>query len=249
MPRKRKNKKDDDNNNGSPAWMTTFGDMMTLLLVFFVLLYSFSVMDVAKFEAFISSLKSQLGVMEGGKTIVEEDMVAKGSSGKNFNPSSQNFSELMGEMNQYIEKKGLKDKVNMELTKRGLVVRLTGRVLYDIGKARIKPGGKKVLDKIAGVIKKRSNNVMVEGHTDNWPINTVKFPSNWELSTSRATNVIKYFIEQQGIEPSRLSAAGYSKYRPLFPNDTSEHRAKNRRVQIVIKNSVATRPGKGDNNG
>lgn len=240
MPRKKRNKQS-NNDNGSPAWMTTFGDMMTLLLVFFVLLYSFSVMDVAKFKAFISSLKSQLGVMEGGKTIVSEDIVARGSTGQQFNPSRQNFASLMGEMNQYIEKKGLKDKVNMELTKRGLVVRLTGRVLYDIGKARIKPGGKKVLDKIADVIKERSNDIMVEGHTDNWPINTEEFPSNWELSTTRATNVIKYFIEQQDIKPSRLSAAGYSEYRPLFPNDTSEHRAKNRRIQVVIKNSTTVR--------
>jgi chemotaxis protein MotB len=240
MSRQRRNQ-EDENKSSSPAWMTTFGDMMTLLLVFFVLLYSFSVMDVAMFEAFISSLKSQLGVMEGGKTIVEEEMVAKGSLGEELS-SQQDFSKLRAEINQYIEENRLENKVKMEQTKRGLVVRLTGRVLYDIGEARIKPGGRKLLDKIAEVIKERPNNIMVEGHTDNWPINTEKFPSNWELSTTRATNVIKYFIENQAIEPSRLSAAGYSEHRPLFPNDTSEHRAENRRVEIVVKNSVPNSP-------
>jgi len=219
---------------GSPAWMTTYGDMMTLLLVFFVLLYSFSVMDLSKFQGFIAALKSKLGVLDGGQTIIDENELARGSIGEDFNPARSTLNKVMGDMTQFIEEQGLQQKVILEQNERGLVVRLTGQILYDLGKAEIKPEGKKVLDKVALSIKEITNNIVVEGHTDNWPITTANFPSNWELSTARATNVIKYFIEEHGIDPVRLAAAGYSKYRPLFPNDTAQNRARNRRVEIVI---------------
>lgn len=239
MPdRKFNRKRSDDNNEGSPAWMTTFGDMMTLLLVFFVLLYSFSVMDLEKFRGFISSLKNQLGVLDGGKTLTDENLQARGSEGERFNPAQQNFSKIMGEMQEYIAREGLQDKVKLEITQRGLVVTLTGEVLYDIGETRIKSPGREVLDKLFGMIKDIPNNVKVEGHTDNWPINNDKFPSNWELSTTRATNVIRYFIDNYQINPSRLSAAGYSEYRPLYPNNSAKNRARNRRIEVVILSSI-----------
>src|SRR5690606_33806152 len=146
----------------------------------------------------------------------------------------QNFNRIMGEMSSYVQEEGLSDQVELELTERGLVVRLTGTILYDIGKAELRPEGKNLLDEIAGLIIDIPNNIMVEGHTDNWPSNTDQFPSNWELSTARATNVVKYFMEHTALEPRRLMAAGYSEYRPLYDNDTVEHRSRNRRVEIVI---------------
>lgn len=233
-----RNRKEDENKNGSPAWMTTFGDLMTLLLVFFVLLYSFSVMDIEKFQGFISSFQNQLGVLDGGTTISDENLIHRGSIGTNFSPSIQNFNRIMGEMSSYVQEEGLSDQVELELTERGLVVRLTGTILYDIGKAELRPEGKNLLDEIAGLIIDIPNNIMVEGHTDNWPINTDQFPSNWELSTARATNVVKYFMEHTALEPRRLMAAGYSEYRPLYDNDTVEHRSRNRRVEIVILNTL-----------
>ncbi len=238
MRRNSRKNNNDENSGGSPAWMTTFGDMMTLLLVFFVLLYSFSVMDLEKFKGFISALQNQLGVLESGKTLSEETMVNKGSMGKRFNPAPENITEIMGKMKSYVKKKDLEDKINMEITKRGLVVRFSGEVLYEIGEAVIKPEGKKILSEVVKNIKDIPNSVAVEGHTDSWPINNENFPSNWELSTTRAVNVIKYFIEKHDINPQRLSAAGYSKYRPLYENNTSVRRAKNRRVEVVILNST-----------
>ncbi len=234
----KRQRNDKDEQPGSPAWMTTFGDMMTLLLVFFVFLYSFSVMDLDKFEGFISSLQSKLGVLDGGRTISDETMTSRGSIGQDINPVRQRLTRVMGTMNQYVEEEGLQEEVQMEMTKRGLVVRLSGQVLYELGRANIKPEGEKLLDKIAGSIKEIPNNIMVEGHTDNWPIDNEEFPSNWELSTTRATNVIKFFIENHNLNPSRLSAAGYSEYRPLNPNNTPESRATNRRVEIVILNTL-----------
>ncbi len=232
MPRKKK--KQDEGQPGSPAWMTTFGDMMTLLLVFFVLLYSFSVMDLDKFEGFISALQSKLGVLDGGKTISEENRVSRGSQGEKFNPDSANFTKVMAQLKEYIDDQNLSDRVKLEKTDRGLVIRLTGQILYDLGKADIKAEGREVLDKIAQSIIDLPNNIVVEGHTDNWPIQNEEFPSNWELSTTRATNVIRYFIEKHNIEANRLSAAGYSEYRPLVDNDTAKNRTKNRRVEIVV---------------
>ncbi|NLM96248.1 MAG: OmpA family protein [Halanaerobiaceae bacterium] len=232
MPRKRK--KEDQGPPGAPAWMTTYGDMMTLVLVFFVFLYSFSVLDVGKFHGFISSFQAKLGVLDGGMTILDNVNISKGSLGQNFNPDRANFRKVMGHLSVFVEEEGLAENVSMEINERGLVINLTGQILYDLVKADIKPEGKAVLDKIAESIRDIPNHIVVEGHTDNWPINNEEFPSNWELSTTRATNVIKYFIEVHQLPPARLSAAGYSEYRPLYSNDTAENRSRNRRVEVVV---------------
>ncbi|MFW5962495.1 MAG: flagellar motor protein MotB [bacterium] len=235
MARKKKKSKESE---GSPAWMTTFGDMMTLLLVFFVLLYSFSEMDVQKFQGFISSFQGQIGVLEGGRTVIDEDYVSKGSAGQQFNPARKNFERIMGDMEKFIRENNLEGQVEVSETKRGLVVRLTGEVLYDLGEAVIKPTGQEVLDGLVDILNGVSNDIAVEGHTDDWPINNDNFPSNWELSTTRATNIIRYFSNRHNIAPIRLSAAGFAEFRPLVPNDTRENRAKNRRVEIVILSSI-----------
>ncbi len=227
----------ENNEEGSPAWMTTYGDMMTLLLVFFVFLYSFSVMDIEKFEGFISALKNQLGVLDAGRTITDYDSIDVGAMNENIAPSLENITMVMSEMQSYIRENNLQDRINLKITERGLVVSFTGEILYDVGEAEIKPRGKEILDEIVRNIKDIPNAVAVEGHTDDWPINTEQFPSNWELSTTRAVNVIKYFIEEHSLSPRRLSAAGYSEYRPLVPNDSAENRAKNRRVEIVVLNT------------
>lgn len=246
MPRRRKNRDDDDDDSN---WMTTFSDMMTLLLTFFVLLYSMSVIDVDKFQAAISSLRENMGILSGGKSFSSQPLPDSGSLGTDISRSSRsNLTAAMQEMQQYVQEKNLEDRVNMNITQRGLVVRFTGQILFDVGKADIKSKGREVLDKVAKVLKDIPNNVMVEGHTDNWPIDTEEFPSNWELSTARATEVIKYFIEDPGINPIRLSAAGYSKYRPLKPNDSPKNRALNRRIEVVILNTTNGQQG-GETNG
>src|SRR5690554_4935184 len=106
MSRRTRRKKDDPNNS-APGWMTTYGDLMTLLLVFFVLLYSFSIMDIEKFQGFISSFQNQLGVLDGGLTISDESLIGKGSIGNGLSPSTMNFNRIMGEMSTYIEEEGI----------------------------------------------------------------------------------------------------------------------------------------------
>jgi len=242
MPRKTNRNKNSggDDGGGSPAWMTTFGDMMTVLLVFFVLLYSFSSMDVEKFKGFISALQSQLGILEGGKTITPNPNIDAGTLGADYAQAPENIRQIMKELDNYIKKNGLGDRVNVENKRKGLVISLTGEILYEQGRANIREQGREVLAMISDILKDVPNDIMIEGHTDNVPIRTDEFPSNWELSTARAVNVIKFLIEERNFEPARLSAAGYSEYRPAAENNTAAGRAENRRVEVVVLNSQYT---------
>lgn len=114
------------------------------------------------------------------------------------------------------------------------MVRFADQVFFDLGKADLKPEAVEILNRLGPILKGIPNPIRIEGHTDNLPINTAQFPSNWELSTYRATRVIRYFIEELGFSPDKLSAAGYGEYRPIADNDTPEGRSLNRRVDIVI---------------
>ncbi len=228
MPR---DKKKNDNNSES-NWMTTYGDMMTLLLCFFVLLYSFSNVDADKFQMMMDGLQGKLGVLTGGKTISQSSLIDTGLD--STRPSSRDFNDIYTRIEQYLQQSGLENEINLEMTDRGLTIRFTGKVLFDLGEADIKNSAYSILDKMAGFVKGVPHEVIVEGHTDNWPISNDKFPSNWELSTTRATNVIRYFIENNSVNPERLSAAGYAEYKPLAPNDTEDNRAINRRVDMII---------------
>lgn len=237
MPRNNHNKKNDDDGGGSPAWMTTFGDMMTLLLVFFVLLYSFSSMDVEKFQGFISALQNQLGVLDGGKTITANPNIDAGTLGEDYAQAPENIKQIMRELDNYIKSNDLGDRVEVENKRKGLVISLTGEILYELGRSDIREQGREVLSMISDILIDIPNDIMIEGHTDDLPIRTDEFPSNWELSTARAVNVIKFLIEETDFDPAQLSAAGYSEYRPVATNDRPEGRAKNRRVEVVILNS------------
>lgn len=237
MSRKKRKNQAEDEGSGSPAWMTTFGDMMTLLLVFFVLLYSFSSMDVEKFKGFISALQNQLGVLEGGQTITPDVNIDAGNLGHDFAQAPENIRQIMKELDNYIENNNLGQRVNVENKRKGLVISLTGEILYQLGRAEIRKQGREILTMISDILIDIPNDIMIEGHTDNLPIRTDEFPSNWELSTARAVNVIKFLIEEKNFDPARLSAAGYSEYRPAAKNKTAADRAKNRRVEVVVLNS------------
>ncbi|AGB40637.1 flagellar motor protein [Halobacteroides halobius DSM 5150] len=220
----------DKDDNGAD-WMTTYADMVTLLLAFFVLLYSFSSINAQKFKMMIEGLQGKLGVLEGGKTISESKMI---NAGLNSPRISNELSNLYRQVSKYIKENNLEKDINLKVDERGLTIRFTGQVLFELGEAKIKSGSKDTLSQIAAFIKSVPNDVVIEGHTDSLPISNSDFASNWELSTTRATNVIKYFIEQNSITPSRLAAAGYSKYKPIRPNNSPRNRAMNRRVDVVI---------------
>lgn len=218
--------------------MTTYGDMITLVLVFFVLLFSLSNLDDKKFELAMLSLQGSLGIMEGGRTLEEGDFVETGEVGMLLiSAEEQREFEFLEESVQDIIDENQLSGVRVDMDERGLTIRFVEGVLFDSGRASIKPEAEKVLDTLIPTLKQSHRHIRVEGHTDNLPIKTVEFPSNWELSTARAVNVIKYIIEKHNFSPYIMSAAGYGEYRPIAPNDTDQRRALNRRVDIVILKS------------
>ncbi|NMB44859.1 MAG: OmpA family protein [Firmicutes bacterium] len=224
---------------GAPAWMTTYADMVTLLLTFFVLLYSFSTVDVQKFRAIIAAFQGTLGVLDGGKTIsnmpaVNEGTIDIDSAFDISEKEIQQIQALYEEVQSLIAEGQLPGTVELFTEERGLVVRFADRAFFDLGKADIRADALPILKQVAEILRPLPNHVRVEGHTDNLPIHTERFPSNWELSTARATSVIRFLVEEMHLDPERLSAAGYGEYRPVDTNETVVGKARNRRVDLVI---------------
>ena len=226
----------------SAGWLTTFNDLVTLLMVFFVLLFTMSTVDTRKMQEFQYALQSGLGVLETGnrvaisvkKTQPVEDMshiMTQAEGERSKKGSSPTGSPWVDEIRQLI-------KADLDIqvthTHQGTRLSFKDQVLFDFGKAEINPAGFAFLDQIADALDKIPYTVRVEGHTDNVPIRTRHFPSNWELSVARAVNVVKYFAEVSNIDPKRLSAVGYGESRPVAANDTLSNRAKNRRVEILL---------------
>ena len=207
-----------------PKWLITFNDLMTLLMVFFVLLFAMGSVDVKMLKTFQNSLQSALGVLEEGQKVSIEIPDTGPTYGK----------EDQEKIEDPIKALDLEPEISVTYTKEGIVITLEDKVLFTSGIADINPDAYPILDTIGAAIKKMPESIRVEGHTDNDAIRTDRFPSNWELSTARAVNVVRYFVESGKIPPRRLSAVGYGEAKALFPNDTPEHKAKNRRVEIIL---------------
>ncbi len=221
--------------------MTTFSDLMTLLLTFFILLYSFSTLDAIKFKNVASALQSVL-LGEAKPTIFPND-IPPGEAP--INPpipiEKTSESELNTEMTQlyeivrdYVEHEGLQAEISVRTDRRGVIIDIKETVLFDSGKSVLKEESKAILEKVVTLIQQFDNELIIEGHTDTMPINTAKFASNWELSVIRAVNVLRYFTETKDVEPGRISSAGYGQYKPISTNDNASGRALNRRVNILI---------------
>jgi len=217
--------------------MTTYSDLVTLLLCFFVLLFSFSVIDAKKFEAIIRSFQGSLGILDSGKTIDEDQYISQALQSNRLlreQQEAESMEWLYRQLDEYIQQNNLEGTVVLGVEERGLLIRFKDQVLFDSGKAIIRKDGEPIVQSIGEILKQNDRAIRVEGHTDNVPMHSLLYPSNWELSTARAVNVVKFFIEKVGIAPTRLSAAGYSEYHPIADNDTAENRQKNRRVDVVI---------------
>ncbi|MFY9187849.1 MAG: OmpA family protein [bacterium] len=221
------------------GWMTTYADLVTNMLCLFVLLFAFSQVDVARFQEVIISVQGAFGVLQGGSSLTPEAL--PGGAGDDitlqWQAEQRRLEEIMGEIQQYVDSSELENKVQVWLDERGLMIRFLDTTLFDLGQANLKPEAQVILDNVAQILVTVPNRIRVEGHTDDLPINTYRFPSNWELSTTRATTVVKYFLEQYGLPPTQFSAAGYGEWYPVAPNDTAPNRAQNRRVDIVILRS------------
>lgn len=219
---------------GLPEWLATFADMATLLMTFFVLMLSFSNTDVQKFKEMLGSVKDAFG------TVTENpgDFAERSSTPVSIRLSEKesgmiDMLEMGDKVKQAIEDHGLEKEAEVTADENGVTLKVTGKLMFDVGSASIKEEFKSFLDTIAKIIKENSYPVAIEGHTDNIPMSSSPiYPSNWELSSARATAVLRYFVEKKGISAKRLMAIGYADTRPLVPNTTPENRAKNRRVEF-----------------
>lgn len=224
-------------------YMLTYGDMMTLLLCFFVLLFAFSNIDAQKFEAIIRSFNGSLGVLEDGNTIVKDSKIEAGEIDENVSSERlelQSFEKLEEKIQEYLDENNLSDDVQLLDEPAGLLLRFKDNVLFDSGRADVKQDAIIVMSYIADLLNGQEfedKAINVEGHTDNVPMNSARFPSNWELSLARAANVGRFLVESKSISPKRVSVSGYSEYHPIVPNDSAENRSKNRRVDIMILKS------------
>ncbi len=226
--RRRRSKMDDQENQD--RWLLTYADLITLLLAFFVVMYSMSQVDAKRFGKMAKALS---GVLRGGETAlkyVQDDQPPKGHGLLKLG----NLRMIQKQIEERFSNIGRQEDVQTEITERGLVVHIMESALFDAGSADMGTRAMDVLDIIYERIVDLPNHIRVEGHTDDRSINTLQFPSNWELSTTRATSVVRYFIDNFSMPPDRISALGYGQYRPVRPNTTIENRAKNRRIDVVI---------------
>ncbi len=218
--------------------MTTYADLMSLLLTFFILLYSFSSLDAEKFQSIAIALQSAL---LGNSSPELFDNPPQSDNPIDLPVPSPDASEIEGEIQEiygqlksFIEEQDLDAELSIRLDRRGVVIDIQESVLFDLGSAEIKSESKKILDKLYFIFEKIDKDIAIEGHTDNLPINTQVFPTNWELSALRAIHVLRYFVEFHGADPQKISAIGYGEYRPIVSNETSQGRSKNRRVNILL---------------
>lgn len=239
MRKKRQNAGTEGGNTA--GWLTTFNDLVTLLMVFFVLLFTMSSIDAKKMQDFQFALQSGLGLLEAGQMVditVKTPQPIEDMAHINTQPEGTKKpkkEQLSGLLSKELVKSLEADfGIQITQTQHGTRLSFEDQVLFDFGKATLNPAGHRLLAQLARAIKQVPDAVRVEGHTDNVPIRTKQFPSNWELSVARAVNVVKYFAEVGKVDPRRLSAVGYGESRPLVANTTPANRQKNRRVEILL---------------
>lgn len=237
---------DDDGDGDGAAWMATFSDLATLLLTFFVLLLSFANLDVIEFRMMLGSVRDAMGVDSNHPGTYEALSTSPVEFSKN--PSSSRL-QLMEEMQMLhkvkkaIEDSGMSAAMEAELSERGVVVRVKEAVLFPSASAKMRTGdAHTVLAAIRKITDDLEAKLLVEGHTDNRPIRSTKYPSNWELSAARAIAAMRHLVDEEKLDARRIGVAGYGDQRPVSSNDSAEGRARNRRVEFIFLRDAPRNP-------
>ncbi|HXW90288.1 MAG TPA: flagellar motor protein MotB [Terriglobales bacterium] len=248
-------------------WLISYADFITLLFAFFVVLYASAQTDnkrIARVSAAIEGGFQQLAAFAGRGTgslvlpAIQETQqkplapssVAEPARGTGPGGTySPDVNLLKRQLEQALGEEIEKHEVEMRTTPEGLVVSLREVGFFNSGEATLLPDGRNTLTRIAAILTARGFHIRVEGNTDNKPIHTRRFKSNWELSTARATEVVSLLIEKHGFDPRLVSAAGYSEYRPIATNDTEEGRRSNRRVDLVVVARTSPEGASADSSG
>lgn len=240
-----KKKKHSGHEEEGEAWLLPYSDLMTLLLAVFIVLFAVSQVDAAKAklmsDEFSDKMMSQEAAMSNNPNneVPEEktSVVSESASAKaNFSEEveQENLQKLKAQLDTLLDSKGLTGAVTTIIDERGLVVRFNNAILFDSGSAEIIKEKEGILLDVAKLIKTMQNYIRIEGHTDTVPMSSEVYPSNWELSSARASSVVKLFINKSQISPDRLVAVGYGEYKPVADNKTPEGRQKNRRIDIIV---------------
>ena len=226
-------KKKGGNEGGAGNWALSYGDLMTLLLTFFILIVSFSSVELDKVRQFLSSLRGASGILGeyDGSSVV--DQVSKSQDAVDM--EQELLEEVIEGQEEERNVQISKDNgIELQRTADGIMVRISAPILFTPGDNRLHPKTYDVLRKIAFYIKKFDCLVRIEGHTDDAPIRSDRYPTNWDLSAARAIQVLRFFQENCDVPAKRLEAIGYGSSRPLVPNSSLENRIKNRRVEIYL---------------
>ena len=266
MPRKKK-KNEEEPENGE-RWLVSYADFITLLFAFFVTMYASSRVDGKKMGSAVESLQRALGSVISVQATSRDAGVFPSNNqpvrmsltpieGKPYTADGKALEKIAKELKNEIdavakarptrENAGLTGQIKFIVEKRGLIIRISEHVFFNSGEASIRSEMLPVLEIIAQSLRKIDNPIRIEGHTDNIPINTFKYPSNWELSTARATMIVRHLLDQFDYSPDQLSASGYAEFRPVASNETPEGRLQNRRVDFVVLSNteMESEPQKG----
>lgn len=233
MKRARRNKGfPNGGSGGGGGYQVIYSGFVLILLCFFIMLSSFATLEKTKVLQFVEAFASSLSILPGGVKFDRGRRVLP--SGADLVPLQDELARLFQEIQQAAADTGLEGQLRLEMGEEGLILRFDDTVMFPVGSADIAPGIEPMLARIAAILSAGDRPVRIEGHTDSLPIRTARFPSNWELSTARAVNVLRYFLERGGIPESRLTAVGFGEFQPLAPNEDPDRRALNRRVEIIV---------------
>lgn len=224
-------RRDDVPEDNPDRWLLTYADLITLLLAFFIVMYSMSRVDAKRFGQVSQALR---GILKGGSSVLKINDLKTINTGHGIMKVG-NLKMLQSKIHQQIEKIGRKGDIVTEVNERGLIIHIMESAMFDEASAELKPRAREILSLVAADVIDMPNHIRIEGHTDDRPINSKQFPTNWELSSSRATQVVRFFINNHGYPPDKISAVGFASYRPYIPNTSIENRARNRRVDIVVQ--------------
>ena len=242
----------------SEAWLLPYSDLLTLLLALFICLFAMSQTDQKKVtemaQAFRAAFNSggpsffnKMGPNEGRMADIPYDE-DRGNSA--YIQEAKQLEQVQKQMEEYIQQNNLQDVLSTQMTEEGLMIRIGERALFASGSAALGNQAQQIVPVVAGLLGSVNERVLISGHTDNVPINTAQFPTNWDLSSARALNFMKYTLAQNaGLDPRRFSAVGYGEYRPIATNDTEAGRQQNRRVEILIARNYQFNPDEGGEKG
>jgi len=234
---------------GSPKWMATFADLVTLLMCFFVLLFAMSTTQQETYKELVKSLRSALGAQAVPQSGTREGLTMHPVPSEEPSENQQidelggmiekEMEDIVSEVRELVLFNKLGGEVSVTKNEDGVVITMSDLLLFAEGGTTLSDKGLDILRKVAVVLSKLAYHVKIKGHTDSAPISSARYPSNWELSSARASTVVRHLVDN-GVPPFYISAEGYAQYHPVATNDTASGRARNRRVEIVYdRDSIA----------